>query len=290
MKKIVTIAATTMMFMVTAAIADVNVYGRINNAIQFTDGEEEMKDVNSRFGLKASVEPSGDVDAFARYEFGVNNNDVTTRLAYVGVNTQLGSVSLGKQWSAYHNAVGSLVDQGYELGLNSLGPNRTDDTVKYSNDFGIVTVATDYRVNDMADEDEFAVALSGSFGPVNVAYAYENVAYNDMDKSVEGSTNGVVVSGNVSQFTLASGHEWTTPDMGDETTHTFVSANAALNKDFDLKVGHGWSETGTVESNQTFVGGYYQLANGVQLWSEFRVDDKDDVEEDTLLVGLSIDF
>ena len=161
----------------------VQTYGRINNALQYTDRDVSdntwgMRNVVSRLGFKAKSDLGNGLSAIGRYEFftytnregdfdseggkgrgGIND----TRLGYVGLSGAWGAVTVGNQWSAYFDTLGTYMDPTFSLGYflySSVmsGPYRTSNTIKYANSFGPVYLEFDVRMsqNDVtgnADEE-----------------------------------------------------------------------------------------------------------------------------------------
>lgn len=150
----------------------VQTYGRINNAIQYTsrdvsDSVWGLRNVVSRLGFKAKSDLGNGLSAIGRYEFftytnregdfdseggkgrgGIND----TRLGYVGLSGAWGAVTIGNQWSAYFDTLGTYLDPTYSLGYflySSVlgGPYRTSNTVKYANSFGPVYLELDVRMS-----------------------------------------------------------------------------------------------------------------------------------------------
>jgi len=81
-KKLIAVAVASVVA-APAAYADITAYGRIQNAIVFTDdGTNEKQNVNtvgSRFGFKGSGDIGNGMKAFARYEFStITDNDART--------------------------------------------------------------------------------------------------------------------------------------------------------------------------------------------------------------------
>ena len=150
----------------------VQTYGRINNAVQYSsrdvsDSVWGIRNVVSRLGFKAKSDLGNGLSAIGRYEFftytnregdfdseggkgrgGIND----TRLGYVGLSGAWGAVTIGNQWSAYFDTLGTYLDPTYSMGYflySSVlgGPYRTSNTVKYANSFGPVYLEWDVRMS-----------------------------------------------------------------------------------------------------------------------------------------------
>lgn len=144
---------------------DVNVYFRINNALDYTDTDggdsaADLANVSSRIGVKGSQDLGNGMSVFGQYEFstftdregaqdgrgGIND----TRIGIVGIKGPFGSVSAGNQWSAFYDTVGTHMEPTYSLGYyvyssDMGGPYRESNAVKYSNSFGPVYIEVDTR-------------------------------------------------------------------------------------------------------------------------------------------------
>ncbi|MXY64924.1 MAG: porin, partial [Gammaproteobacteria bacterium] len=191
------------------AYADISAYGRINNRIVIADNDDtNMETSGSRFGFKGSSDLGNGMSAFARYEFGtttdnasagmtaeaddhkhggVNKSGLNRRLAFVGMSGSFGSVSLGQQWSAYFQHLGTHASLNIINGPGQIGPFRTGNTVKYAHSFGPVSMALDARVDDAGDGGGNGVGGGVTLNPINnvtIAGAFDSI--DDSNKDVMG--------------------------------------------------------------------------------------------------------
>ena len=174
-KKVISTAVASALAVPAVASAQddgmtVQVYGRINNAISYIspeDGQSEwgLHNTVSRLGVKASSDLGNGLTALGRYEFFTFTNREgnvcppegncrggiqDTRLGYVGLSGAWGAVTIGNQWSAYYDTVGTYMDPTYSLGYylySSVGggPYRSSNTIKYANSFGPAYIELDVR-------------------------------------------------------------------------------------------------------------------------------------------------
>jgi predicted porin len=152
---------------------NVDAYGslRVLTAID-TDGHSEVRNNSSRLGIRGQKELFRGIDAFARYEMGVNlvANDrailntggdpgtpigqgsqaISSRLGLVGLETPIGKFSWGKQWSTYYD-VAEFSDQaqvftgtangafgaGTDGGI--VGTGRAERAVQYRGGWGLLS-------------------------------------------------------------------------------------------------------------------------------------------------------
>ena len=171
-----------------ASAADADVYGSIRLAVLYSDDGETSDDItvsdeSSRVGLQGN-ETLGEVTAFARWEWGVEadtqNSRLGTRLGYVGLSGDFGTVSLGSQWSAWDTYVGgdhtNIVDEGSWHN----GTKRNGDNLKFAGKLGSVSFEADaiLAARTLADTDGDGVAdgtesqNSGPIDEVQLAVGY----------------------------------------------------------------------------------------------------------------------
>jgi predicted porin len=135
----------------------VQVYGRVNTAINMKDDgvndSTNISTIGSRFGVKASAPIDESTTAHARFEWSASSDDETsafgdTRIGEVGVTGDFGTVKIGNMWSTFYNVVGTHLDPTVTLGavLYSTAadlPYRVSNAIQYSNSFGPVNVSAE---------------------------------------------------------------------------------------------------------------------------------------------------
>lgn len=165
----------------------------------------------SRIGFKGAEDLGDGVSAIFTLETGVKvdtgeldaTNTLFNRQAFVGLKSNTaGSVTLGRQYTAYHNALAQIADPfgtGYAGGSKNLFPDsgtnvRTSNTVMYSTpSFSGVTADVSYAAGEQAGSNDAGRQFGGSVGyangPLNVRVAYNNK--NTDVRSVVSIVNGV---------------------------------------------------------------------------------------------------
>ena len=202
MNKKLIAAAVSAVVIAPVAQAEMEVYGRINNAIDLNDlaadGESttDISGVASRFGLRGHADLGNGLTAHGRYEFAThtdresnkggaiadtNGKESTTgvddvRIATVGLSGAFGRVDIGNQWSAYFNTFGTLVSPTYTLGYylySSIGGGayRASNTIKYSNSFGPVNLQLDLRLNGSDETADVAEKINGDGFGIGLSFA-----------------------------------------------------------------------------------------------------------------------
>ena len=187
----------------------VTLYGRINNALNYVDDDAaldatlDVANVSSRLGVRGEADLGSGLKAIGRYEFSTftdvegqegSGGIDDTRLGYVGLSGPFGTVTVGNQWSAYYNAVGTHLDPTVTVGafLYSTvvdAPYRASNTLKYANGFGPVNLEIDTRFStdneppgevekigqDNGEEilDGYGIGLSGTWNFLTLAAAYD---------------------------------------------------------------------------------------------------------------------
>ena len=289
-----------------AAYADITAYGRIQNAIVMSDdGTNETQDVNavgSRFGFKGSGDIGNGMTAFARYEW-QNHTDTNkggpfrNRLSFVGLSGPFGSVSLGQQWSAYYQNVGTYASPNINSGPGQqLGPFRTGNTLQYANSLGPISLKVDARIDDSDDDD----GNGNGFGIGGTLSAMENVtlsgAYDSNEKSGD-DTIGVAATAGFGGLHFVLQHEQQENDDTDtESTNTVVGLSAGVTDQLTLSVAFGQTETetgGVTTADTDRMNAYatYRIGGGLRTWVEFaNTDEGSGNDTDVVAIGLRMDF
>ncbi len=120
----------------------IDVYGSLRfKAGASFGGEFGIRDQSSRLGLKLHTNITKGIDAIGQLEVGVNmvgtktkvvfnadpggavgeiDNIFTSRIGWVGINTKLGQLTWGKQWSVYYD-IAQFTDAFYAFGGDASG-------------------------------------------------------------------------------------------------------------------------------------------------------------------------
>jgi len=165
----------------------VNVYGRAYAGHDFSGEDNNANygdDAYIRIGAKLKSDISESLSAFARYELqwdladGEKQEKTKTRLAYVGVKSDVGAFSFGRQYGAV-SLVSDITDTAYTnayggntgVGSDHQGTGRDNSLLKYSNKFGALQLDASYRLDDAQDTaDELAGKQNSAYG---LAAAYD---------------------------------------------------------------------------------------------------------------------
>lgn len=338
-KKLIAVAVASTLA-APAVHAEITPYGRINNAIDITDlkGEDNVVDVSnvsSRFGFKGSGDIGNGMTAIGRYEFATTTdkeqpNVADLRLGYVGLSGGFGTVTMGNQWSAYYNSVGTHLSPTYSIGyyLYSVvgqGPFRASNTIKYANSFGPVTLEVDVRLNDSEEGNDVAEKLNGNGGGIGLTFnATDNLAIalafdNEENPTLVDEATGAETTvddtersaiafkfGFGGNYAILGGYQ--NLEQGDtaDIDHTQFYFSAGLGEKTSLLLGFGTAEfdrTGIdndAEPESIFLGIYHNMGGGLRLYLEStNVDfDPDNVfvsqfnpsEGTRTLLGMRIDF
>lgn len=198
-----------------AATANVDIYGRMNIAIQDTNGTNNNMDVVSnvsRFGFKGSEDLGGGLKALWQIEqqFDANGGNTTAfggsgmRNTFVGLAGGFGTALLGRHDTPYKIATGKYDIFADTIGdyngramnantvdlVNSTHDARADNAIAYiSPNFSGLTIAaaivTSMDHLNQAGKEVDAVSLAGMYanGPLTV-----DVAYQDVEAVNNGST------------------------------------------------------------------------------------------------------
>lgn len=99
------------------------------------DPELTFNDYASRIGWKGTADAGDGLKAISRVEFGYDqdNGVSTTRYAFLGVEGDFGTVTGGKQYAAFYDAVSAAVDIAYwDSCLTEISCSRQSSVVKFA--------------------------------------------------------------------------------------------------------------------------------------------------------------
>jgi len=322
-KKLIAVAVSSaVMAPVAAQAADVTVYGRINNAIEIrdTDGFRndggdstvDVSSISSRFGIKASSDLGNGLTASARYEFATVTdkelpNPADLRIGTVGISGGFGSITVGNQWSAFYDTVGTDIDPTYSVGYvlySSIvnGPYRGSNTIKYANSFGPVYLELDVRLNESEEGSDVAEKINGDGVGIGARWSVTDnltlAAAFDSEENPGGAadTDRTGVSAKWASggwFAIVGWHEadnggnnvasqtqfWGGVDLGDATR---------------LMFGYGVADNDANDSEpEAFtLAAYHNMGGGLRFYYEGAFHDFDDTRADfdRHILGMRIDF
>jgi len=204
--------------------------------------------------------------------------------SFVGLRTQFGAVTLGRQYTSSFLTVQNNVDpfagetvaalRDLGMGTNtsltasSIGQIRVSDSIKYALVANGFSFSADYAERTNGPDRPYSVAASYTGGPFWVGIGYENpTGPNDNLLNIGARyTFGIV--------TLSAG-------MGNGDTNAnlklksyLLGANVAVGTG-DIKVGYADLKIGNTKMNQRFgVGYHYNLSKRTKLFLDYAHDSK----------------
>jgi len=320
-KKLIAVAVASAVALPVVSAADVTVYGRVNNAITINDtggmSNTDVSAIGSRFGIKASSDVGNGLTASAKYEFATitdkeQNNIADLRVGTVGLSGGFGSVTVGNQWSAFYDTVGTDIDPTYSLGWHLYSsvvgaPYRASNTIKYSNSFGPIYLEADVRINDSNEGGAVAEKINGNGYGIGVRIAATDnltlaVAMDSEEDEMMGmsyDTDRLGVSSKVTAgnfYAMVGYHESEMEMMGgmtEERSQTQVWGGMSVGST-TLQLGFGQTDKMGNEPSQITLGVYHNLGGGMRLYYEGASVDKDtmDSNDDVTqhIFGMRYDF
>jgi len=326
-KTAIALAVAGMIVPLASQAAGPTVYGKLfvgldksdNGSGASTTNQWDVSGFTSRLGIKGDEDLGGGLSAFYTFEFAVNADtadfgdtlkdadlNAGNRLSYAGLKSSLGSVSIGKQWSAYYDTVGTHSDPTYWVATAALGslgyavPYRIANSIKYSNDFGPVHLEADLIANNpkLATDtnsglDRKAIGASFVGGPLTVAAAMDVTSKDAIGTTDDTKITGVAVAYDLKVVNIHAAIE--KKDDGSasttDTTTVYVGGNAGK---FGYAVGYGiQKDDDTVGKQETTPWFYvtYAFSKNTKALLEYR-QDSFDVGNDTsdTVLALMVDF
>ena len=275
--------AMTVLFTTAVSAAEVIPYGTFNYKWSHDENAsgvayDKLEDNGSLIGgevIDMGVE--GDtILGFAKLEVGVDTDDsgsntFDSRLAYVGLDTEIGDISVGRQSHPYTDNVATRASIFNVYGGNSSFSygTRSSNSLAYSNKIGIVSIDALTVVDGSSGEDNgmdsYEWSASANLLGSNVSAGFADDIVNDI------SYYGVSAETTLDKLTVSSSYT-----MKDAATD--LSAWEVAGKYSILSVGYGDKEnTGTY----TTVGLAKDLNDSLTVYAETEMADNDGSAVDT---------
>lgn len=185
----------------TTAMADVDVYGRISLALQNADeagvSQVELRNNNSRFGVKGSEDLGEGLKAIYQFEWQVDvtdngnssDNHIKARNQFAGLQGGFGTLKVGRHDTALKLTQGDFDlfnDLEGDIGIVLNGENRVSNFIGYTTpSFGGLSATVNLIPGEDAAAGEDGVADATSF---SIDYANDNwYASIGRDSDIEGA-------------------------------------------------------------------------------------------------------
>ncbi len=204
-------------------------------------------------------------------EFNGNGDGFTGRLAWVGLNTGFGAVKIGAQWTPYYNVVGITDVFNADSWFRTYqGPFRQNNALVYETPDSIGFAKGEIMlVMDGAqgkdDIDTYNLGASFNFGPVYFGATYLSDEVADQDQWAIAASFGVAdfdISGIYEDY--EDGKAWQLVGEYDFGTNTLRAAYGQNRRDDDSNLDE-WA-----------VGLEHRLSNRTRVWIEYGDQDEDE--------------
>jgi|TARA_B100001094_G_scaffold285543_1_gene299753 hypothetical protein len=275
--------AMTVLFTTAVSAAEVIPYGTFNYKWSHDENAsgvayDKLEDNGSLIGVEIiDLGVEGDtILGFAKLEVGVDTDDsgsdtFDSRLAYVGLDTEMGDLSVGRQSHPYTDNVATRASIFNVYGGNSSFSygTRSSNSLAYSNKIGPVSIDALTVVDGSSGEDNgmdsYEWSASADILGSNVSAGYADDIVNDI------SYYGVSAETSLEKLTVSS--SYTIKDAATDLAAWEVGANYSI-----LSVGYGDKEnTGTY----TTVGLAKDLNDSLTVYAEAEMADNDGSAVDT---------
>ena len=275
--------AMTVLFTTAVSAAEVIPYGTFNYKWSHDENAsgvayDKLEDNGSLIGVEViDLGVEGDtILGFAKLEVGVDTDDAgsntfDSRLAYVGLDTEIGDISVGRQSHPYTDNVATRASIFNVYGGNSSFSygTRSSNSLAYSNKIGIVSIDALTVVDGSSGEDNgmdsYEWSASANLLGSNVSAGFADDIVNDI------SYYGVSAETTLDKLTVSS--SYTMKDAATDLTAWEVAGKYSI-----LSVGYGDKEnTGTY----TTVGLAKDLNDSLTVYAETEMADNDGSAVDT---------
>lgn len=246
--------AMTVLFTTAVSAAEVIPYGTFNYKWSHDENAsgvayDKLEDNGSLIGVEViDLGVEGDtILGFAKLEVGVDTDDAgsntfDSRLAYVGLDTEIGDISVGRQSHPYTDNVATRASIFNVYGGNSSFSygTRSSNSLAYSHTIGIISIDALTVVDGSSGEDNgmdsYEWSASADVLGSNVSAGFADDIVNDI------SYYGVSAETSLDKLTVSS--SYTMKDAATDLTAWEVAGKFSL-----LSVGYGDKEgTGTYKT------------------------------------------
>ena len=279
-----------------AEMAGPSLYGSFRTGLVFGDGDAEVTDIGSRWGIKGSHEVAEGLTASYKYEARMDTTTAITaghrynpddnngisgggRLSNISLSGGFGTVSLGQIWSASAIHYGFKVDPSYNYGVFGGASYRPANTVSYSSTAGDVSFQFD-KVTGAKEKIE--IGASASLGPVGVGLGYWS---SDVDDS---SFTGVALSTGAAGVSLTIGLGSVDKAAGSEDVSILHVGGSLGDSGFSYALQVANSDAADNAGDQNLIVVTNSLGSGASLIFEY-LDEGDD-DDNKSLIALKVDF
>ncbi len=312
-----------------AAQAEGKIYGQFNLSASEVDGvfsdlagNEVAQDGQSGDNNASRLGFQGENGQFFyAVELGLSVDDAanglgSTRHAFIGFNTSVGTLIFGRTNTAYKlagqrldpfydtsavNYQGVGQNEGGSYGQSNLVNGWTNNSIGYvSPEVAGLTLNAGVYLQEMSDEDhDFAVGLDYRLGELGLGVQYLAVGAEAVDGVVAGSGSVVdtalqaSASYSIMGINLGASYEIVDLRNGDERNYLFVGGDYALNENIKLAASYGTVDQGAGEGMGFTVGAFVDLIEDFTfygLYSQSDLDNEPDRETSVISLGVKYGF
>ena len=275
--------AMTVLFTTAVSAAEIIPYGTFNYKWSHDENAsgvayDKLEDNGSLIGVEViDLGVEGDtILGFAKLEVGVDTDDAgsntfDSRLAYVGLDTEIGDISVGRQSHPYTDNVATRASIFNVYGGNSSFSygTRSSNSLAYSHKIGIISIDALTVVDGSSGEDNgmdsYEWSASANLLGSNVSAGFADDIANDI------SYYGVSAETTLDKLTVSS--SYTIKDAATDLSAWEVAGKYGL-----LSVGYGDKENTGV---YTTVGLAKDLNDSLTVYAETEMADNDGSTVDT---------
>ena len=292
------------------------VYSNLAGDIENNQDGQSADNNGSRLGFQGE-----NGQFFYAVELGLSVDDEanglgTTRHAFVGFNSSVGTFTFGRTNTAYKlaaqrldpfydtsavNYKGVAQNEGASYGLSRLADGWTNNSIAYiSPEIAGLTVNAGVYLQEESDEDhDYAVGVDYRLGDLGVGVQYLSIGADTENGVIAGSTNVVdsaiqaTVSYDTKLFSVGLSYEMVDLRTGGERDYGFLSGSFKLNEFTTLAATYGIVDQGPGEGDAFTVGAFLNLIENFTfygLYSKSGLDNAPAAETDVFSLGVKYGF
>ncbi len=284
--------------------ATVDFYGQLRTELRFLDNSDYDADLSSgssRAGVEVNYKASDSFDVFGKVEFSLKDSgDTYTRLHYAGIDGDLGSIWVGKDWTASDYV--SKADYSYFFGGSAtfysvINGGSHDSHIQYLYETDSFFVRGMYGLPENGSNQEVAELYAGmTFGAFSFnlggGLTKDGVDQTYLRGTVEYSKDSLTLGATVATTTFDD-----VPGIDDTSSMGYsLAAMYGIAPKTTLYGGYEFvdHDLGDLESNVFYTGVEYKFSSWARIYAEYAYRDGDTLgfdndSEDKVAFGSSAD-
>ncbi|MEZ8971813.1 porin [Vibrio cyclitrophicus] len=291
---------------------ELNIHGRAQGAYYFSSDKNIDGDQSYiRVGLDGKSQINDDLYAFGLYELqfksnsgSENEDEFDVRKGYVGVGSELWTVSYGRQFGAvtlvsdYTDIFPEFGNEAAGVSADLFGTGRSDSVFKATGSYDALNVHVSYQgENDQVSTDASSYGIAADYAlPFGMKVA---LGYNEGEGATAGADSELLTAAVSYTYedlyaavVFSDGENWEKDGTDNDIDYEGIEAVVTyqVTKELNALIGYNNLEKDGVDTVDYYsLGGEYNLTPNFKTLAEYKITDVDG-EDDILALALRYSF